>query len=112
MDLHAYRLHLIGAGLVLLSVLAIVVYVSWGPEKRSLPDELSADFAPLPIPAEALFMPPEPDIIPKVLLSREPRAAWSKADAAPFWTDIGTIEQGPLEAAAEKEINSLFSSVP
>ena len=112
MDLHAYRLHLIGAGLVLLSVLAIVVYVSWRPGTRSLSDELSADFAPLPIRAESLFLPSEPDIIPKVLLSREPRAAWTKAEAAPFWTDIGTIEQGPLEAGAEKEISDLFASVP
>ncbi len=112
MDLRDNRLPLIGLGLLLLSLLLMLGYAIWGPKERSLPDKLSEDFAPLPIPEEALFLPAEPDVIPRTILSREPRRAWSAADAEAFWTDPATLNQGPLKTAAEKEMDGLYASVP
>jgi hypothetical protein len=112
MNLRAYRLPLIGVALVLLSLLAALAYAAFGSRGPSLPDRLSAEFAPLPVREEALFLPAEPDIVPKIILSRQPRSAWSQADAAPFWTDPAGLDQGPLLEAAEKEIRKLFDPAP
>ncbi len=116
MDLRPYRLHLIGAALVLLSILIVLMYLVLGSvaatKKTSLPAEFTADFAPRPIPENYLFFPSEPEIIPKVILSREKRSSWSASDSAPFWTDPQMIDQGPLIEAAEKSIKKVFDSVP
>ncbi|MFA6507858.1 MAG: hypothetical protein WCT14_17280 [Treponemataceae bacterium] len=116
MDLRPYRLHLIGAALVLLSLLVVLGYIvigSFGSAKKSsLASELSADFAPRSIPENYLFLPAEPEIIPRVILSRERRSTWSVSDSAPFWTNPQMIDQGPLNEAAEKSIKKVFDSVP
>jgi hypothetical protein len=112
MDLRLYRLHLIGAALTLVSIGIFLAFNALESKRQPLPAALSAEFAPLPVGADSLFLPAEPDIIPKVILSREPRTAWSQSDAPPFWTDPRTLDQGPLKAAAEKEISDLFASVP
>ncbi len=111
MDIHRYRLHLIGAALVLLSALLALFYLALGVPKSSLGKSLSAEFAPLPIPAESLFLPAEPRIIPETILSREPRSEWTAEDAREFWTDLGALDPGPLESAARKEVDRLYASV-
>jgi len=111
MDLHRYRLHLIGAALALISLLIILLYASAGAKRPSLSSELTADFSPLRIAPESIFLPAEPEIIPKVILSRPPRSFWSPTDAAPYWTDPSSIDPGPADAAARREADSVFSGV-
>lgn len=115
MDLRPYRLHLIGAALVLLSLLLILAYLGFSvvakPKQSSLSSRLSSDFAPRPVSEGLLFPPSEPEIIPRIILSREPKTSWTASDAAPFWTDPRSIDQGPLKSAADESIKRVFDSV-
>jgi len=81
-------------------------------ESRQLAAELSADFAPLPLDPDELFPPEEPDFLPQVLLSREPRGEWSVEDAAPFWTDPATLNWPALRSEAKEKIDALMETVP
>ncbi len=81
-------------------------------ESRQLAAELSADFAPLPLDPDELFPPEEPDFLPRVLLSREPRDKWGVEDTAPFWTDPATLDGAALRYESKGKIDALMGTVP
>jgi hypothetical protein len=81
-------------------------------ESRRLAAELSADFAPLPLDPDELFPPPEPDFLPRVLLSQEPRSEWRAEDAEPFWTDPVSMDVRVLRSEAKQKIDALMETVP
>lgn len=74
--------------------------------------ELGAEFAPRRIAAEELFPPAEPDFLPDLIRSREPRTSWTAEDVAPYWTDPSSLESAPLTAAAAAAIDELLETVP
>jgi len=129
--LRHHLLYAIAIGLVILSLLLVSLYAFLPPlfsasqpsqrsddsaltakESRRLAAELSADFAPLPLNPDELFPPEEPDFLPRVLLSREPRSAWSVEDAEPFWTDPASMDQVALHSEAKQIIDALMETVP
>ena len=44
------------------------------------------------IPSDELFIPSEPDFLPKFLPEREPRRSWSLEDIRPYWKNPGNPE--------------------
>jgi hypothetical protein len=74
--------------------------------------DLSAEFAPRAIAADELFLPAEPDFLPALIRYREPKTAWTAADAAPYWTDPAKLDPAPLAAAAAAAVDALLETVP
>ena len=116
----SYRLHALRAALVLLSLLAAAAYFLFERSRsapsagsgKSLGAELSAEFAPLPVDADQLFLPAEPDLLPAAILAREPRSAWTADEAAAFWTDPSVLDPAPLDAAVDAVVDSMLAEVP
>lgn len=111
-----FRPYLIGAAFLAASLLAVLGYLAYayfgpGGSVSRLSEELSADFAPLQLEAEDLYFPPEPELIPSTIPLKAPRPRWTEADAAPFWTDPATLDQGPLRAAAASEVDAILAPV-
>jgi hypothetical protein len=80
-------------------------------ESAPAPPELGEAFQTRPIPPEELFLPGEPDFLPRLRLEREPRDVWTREDAQPYWTGF------PAEGAvfldiAESVIDDLMERVP
>jgi hypothetical protein len=64
------------------------------------------------VDADSIFLPEEPDFLPRALLRREPSGKWSVEDAAPYWTspaDAG--ENGLWFEKIEKTIDTLLENV-
>ena len=104
------RLMLFGLGglAVLFLILVITVLaVNFGKPKESSGPDLAAGPA---IPPEELFMPAEPDFLPKYLLQREPRSSWSLGDIRPYWKSPGDPEfwRGEIKSTVDK----LMEGVP
>ncbi|HCM25649.1 MAG: hypothetical protein A2Z99_15945 [Treponema sp. GWB1_62_6] len=74
--------------------------------------DLSAEFASLPVPDDEFFLPPEPDFLPPVVLSRERRSVWTAEDAAPFWTDPATLDLTRLAADASALVDAIMERTP
>ncbi|GHV18748.1 hypothetical protein FACS189493_8330 [Spirochaetia bacterium] len=105
---------LIGLGVVgaLCVLVVVIVIVNVGPAPREQKQDIREAFRTRDIPPEELFLPPEPDFLPEVILERERRPAWTPEDAAPFWTD--PLEDGP-EAYTElltTAVDQLMERVP
>ena len=105
---------LIGLGVVgALCVLVVIIsIVSVRPAPPEPKQNLSEAFRSRDIPPEELFLPPEPDFLPEVILERERRPVWTPEDAAPFWTD--PLDDGP-EAYTElltTAVDQLMERVP
>ena len=86
------RLLLIGAGILscILLFCFLVIFMKLNSDRRASARaamELAESFKPLPVEPDELFWPEEPDFVPKVQLDREPRKAWTEADAVPYWID-------------------------
>ncbi|MDR2516977.1 MAG: hypothetical protein LBC88_06310 [Spirochaetaceae bacterium] len=64
------------------------------------------------IPAEEIFLPPEPDFLPQRLLERERRTAWTQEDAEPFWTDPLTEGREPYEALVRRAVDGIMERIP
>jgi hypothetical protein len=103
----------LGLGLIaLLGLLAIFLGMNHTlGESAPAPPDLSEALQPRPIPPEELFLPGEPDFLPPLRLGREPRAAWTREDARPYWTDFPA--EGPVFLdLAESVIDDLMERVP
>ena len=106
------------AGLVAALALAILALAfvllrgSGGAEDGLSVADLSAEFAPRAVAAEELFLPAEPDFLPKLIRFREPRTVWTAADAATYWTDPATFDPAPLAAAAAAAVDALLETAP
>jgi hypothetical protein len=90
---------------VFVVILTISVIISMGGssrERRIAENERTRII--LPIPAEELFIPDEPDFLPGVLLERERRTHWTEQDAEVFWQD-------PLRSGEEQWRNKIETAV-
>jgi hypothetical protein len=94
------------AGLLLLvSLLAIFLHMNHNQEERLRASQaLHQILAPKTIKEEELFLPEEPDFLPKVILDREPRDTWTDEDAEQFWAD-------PLQENDDEWKNRIFKAV-
>lgn len=106
-------------GLVAVSALACaaLAFILFGGHGRDEKDglsaaELSAEFAPRPITNDELFLPAEPDFLPKLIRSREQRTAWTEVEATPYWTDPASLDPKPLAGAASAAVDGLLETVP
>lgn len=84
-----------GLGIIIVLLIALAIVRRLPPRAVKSSVTLEESFAPRALSPADLFMPPEPDFVPEVLLEREPRDGWSEEDARPFWTD-------PMEENPEK----------
>jgi hypothetical protein len=53
---------------------------------------------------EELYLPPEPDYIPSLLLARPQKKVWTPRDAAPYWRD-------PLKVQNNADIQNMRNTV-
>ncbi|GHU08895.1 hypothetical protein FACS1894151_05630 [Spirochaetia bacterium] len=96
------------AGVLLICIIVLLLNLGHAPAA----DTLSAEFAPLPVPPEELFLSDEPDFVPGVLLEREPRAYWTAEDALPYWTDPLDKGSGYYLTEIESIIDGIMETVP
>jgi len=95
-------------------ILTIAVLISFS---RKTPDkEYSGDQERLtvnvPVPAEELFLPDEPDFLPGVLLDREKREFWTEDDALEFWQDPLRAGEEQWRDKIDTAVNELLERVP
>ena len=101
-------LFILGGGALLFLVLIITVLaLHSGGAKKNVPVNLAAGPS---IPADDLFIPTEPDFLPKFLLEREPRRSWSLEDIRPYWKspENPALWRGEIKSAVDK----LMEAVP
>ena len=82
------------------------------PVQVETPDITGRITVIIPIPAEEIFLPDEPDFIPGVLLYREQRSSWTSEDAQEFWQDPLTIGEEVWRERLEAAIDEFLESVP
>jgi hypothetical protein len=87
---------------VLLSLSVIMSMSGSGPEERPTITERTR--LNIPIAAEELFLPDEPDYLPGVLLERERRDSWTEQDASEYWQD-------PLKYGEEQWRENLTNAI-
>ncbi|MCL2212081.1 MAG: hypothetical protein FWB95_09190 [Treponema sp.] len=95
-------------GILTLSVLLSLSKAGKGDARND--SERLTVFAP--IPAEELFLPDEPDYIPKVILEREQRSFWTEEDAAEYWQDPLRGGEEKWRQKIEEAADELLENVP
>jgi len=95
---------------VILSFSVIVSLVDLDSVKK--PDEPEKIRINIPIPAEELFLPDEPDFIPGVLLERERRSSWTEHDAEEFWQDPLKSGEEQWREKIETAIDDFLERIP
>lgn len=103
---------LIGTGVfVVILIISVVVSAAGSGSKKNSGDAQAMTIS-TPIPAEELFLPDEPDYVPRVLLEREQRSGWTTEDASIHWQDpLGSNEQKWRERI-ENVIDDYLERVP
>jgi hypothetical protein len=66
----------------------------------------------LPIPAEELFLPDEPDFLPGRLLGRERRTSWTEQDAVEYWQDPLRSGEEQWREKIEAAIDEFLERIP
>jgi hypothetical protein len=66
----------------------------------------------LPIPAEELFLPDEPDFLPAILLERERRTSWTEQDAVEYWLDPLRSGEEQWREKIEASIDDFLERIP
>jgi hypothetical protein len=95
---------------VILSFSVIISLVDLDSGKKS--DEPEKIKINIPIPAEELFLPDEPDFLPGVLLERERRSSWTEHDADEFWQDPLKSGEEQWREKIEKAIDDFLERIP
>jgi hypothetical protein len=93
-----------GLTLILVLILVGLIRTELRASRTAKGDVISEAFKPQPIPGEELFLPEEPDFLPKILPEREQRNSWTAEDIRPFWTD-------PLDAGPDVYIDRIKSVI-
>jgi hypothetical protein len=94
----------------LLTLSVIIPMISSGKnEKLTEPDRIIFS---VPIPAEELFLPEEPDYVPGVLLEREQRLNWTDEDASAYWQDPLKYGEEQWREKIEASIDEFLERVP
>ena len=94
------RPFLIGLGGILLILLIIII----ARPGRGGADSASAMARGFTIPQEELFLPSEPDFVPKLLLERTPRRFWTLDDIRAYWKspEISGLWREEIKSAVDK----------
>ncbi|MHC6202449.1 hypothetical protein ACYULU_04555 [Breznakiellaceae bacterium SP9] len=105
-----------GILLAALAVVAVVLVICLGvvlmeEKERSVSRGTVLSGPPL-IPTEELFLPDEPDFLPKILLDREKKEAWTDADASAHWRDPKELGDELWKKEVETVIDTLLEVVP
>jgi hypothetical protein len=80
--------------------------------KDQIPDEPERRSIFLPIPADELFLPDEPDFLPGVLLERDRRTSWTEQDGIEFWQDPLMFGEEQWRINIEAFIDEFLERVP
>jgi hypothetical protein len=102
----------ITGGVLVLIIIIVVTTVALTVRARQNQNSLSGLFPPEKIADEDYFLPAEPDLLPPIILFREPRERWTVEDAAPFWTDPSTFGEKVWEQKVEEYVDTIMESVP
>jgi hypothetical protein len=95
---------------VILSFSVIMSLVdSKGVKKPDEPEKIRIN---IPISAEELFLPDEPDFLPGVLLGRERRSSWTEHDAEEFWQDPLKSGEEQWREKIEAAIDEFLERIP
>jgi len=102
---------------VFASALTLSVIISMkthGGEKKEKADKTkpSESIITVPVPAEELFLPDEPDYVPGVLLEREQRLNWTDEDASEYWQDPLKYGEEQWREKIEASIDKFMEQVP
>jgi hypothetical protein len=99
------------AGVVVFLTLSVIMSLrnSREEKKSAEPERLRVN---LPIPAEDLFLPDEPDFVPEVLLERGRRSSWTEQDAAEYWQDPLRFGEEQWRERIEAVIDEFLERVP
>jgi len=101
----------ITAGFSVILILSVVLSIKKpGGEKKEGEPEFKTVI--LPIPAEEIFLPDEPDFLPGVILERERRTSWTEEDAAIYWRDPLVHGEEPWREKIETVIDDFLEHVP
>jgi len=65
-----------------------------------------------PIPAEDIFLPDEPDFLPKILLDREQRSVWTEENASEYWQDPLRGGEEMWREKIEEAIDEFLENIP
>ncbi len=105
---------LIVAVLVLILALFVVAFMVSAPPKTAMPDLPSEgrDVAAGEALVRRLLLPPLPSLEPKVELEREQGRVYTKADSAPYRSDMGKVEITGLKARQDAAVEALYGAVP
>jgi len=95
---------------VILSFSVIRSYMASHSVKKS--DEPERIKISVPLPAEELFLPDEPDFLPGVLLGRERRSSWTEQDAEEFWQDPLREGEEQWRERIEASIDEFLERIP
>lgn len=99
-----------GCGVIVI-LLVVLVIVRYLPPKTAGAGSGEA-FAPRALSPEDLFMLPEPDFVPEVLLEREPKDGWSEEDARQFWTDPLQGNEELWKRRIESDVDAMLERIP
>jgi len=95
--------------------LTLSVFISLkthGGEKKEKKVKPQESVVSVPIPAEELFLPDEPDYVPGVLLEREQRATWTDENASNYWQDPLKYGEEQWREKIETSIDKFMEQVP
>ena len=102
----------LAVGILTVAGIGIAAVLARGRAMETTAAEASPEHSGAVIPVEELFLPEEPDFLPKRLLERESRAAWTREDAEPFWTDPLTEGREPYEGLVRRVVDGIMERVP
>ena len=85
-----------GFALLILIFLIAILALNAGQPKENPANSLASGPS---VASEELFIPAEPDFLPKFILEREPRRFWSLEDIRPYW-------KSPADSAASDSLQS------
>jgi len=99
------------AGFCVILIITVVLSVkkSGGEKESDVPEKTGIQ---IPIAAEEIFLPDEPDFIPGVILGRQQRSSWTEEDAAIFWRDPLVHGEEPWREKIETVIDDFLEHVP
>jgi len=93
-------------------LLTLSVIIPLAGNKKEAPAEPARQQIISPIPAGELFIPDEPDFIPRILPGREKRSSWTEENAEEFWQDPLKQGEDQWRENIETVINEFLERIP
>jgi hypothetical protein len=102
---------IITAAFVVVLVFAVILSLNLSGRDKppAMPERINYS---IPIPADEIFIPDEPDFLPGVILEREQRLMWTEEDASEYWQDPLRYGEEPWREKAEAAIDEFLERVP